>query len=241
MKRPYLRTLLRASAGRSSSMPSTTPTIAAAATTPSLQQHIEQTKPLLSTTTAHTATEDGDELWTAIFGVLLLCGWLVWIVLCGVLLVQDSTPQVQFLCGNLWTYMEARTACFAIELLLLLVQLFFLSPSSSSTTGMTSLEEDEEGCAGLCGSSPVARWWGWFAHFVYSLVFAIISIAVLPAALIDHTPCCLNALGASSFTGTYTLAIFAWMYLVLDIVQASALGMWLVQTHAASGAHSTAV
>ena len=211
----------------------------------------EQTKPLLKTTAAvapppppslNNANEDdnGDELWTAIFGVLLLCGWLAWIVLCGVLLVQYSTPQVQLLCGTLWTYMEARTACFALELLFMLVQLFFIStPTTNNSVGF---EEEEDGCAGLfCGSSPAARWWGWFMHFVYSLVFAIIGVAVLPAALIDHTPCCLNALSESSFTGTYTLAIFAWMYFILDTVHASALGMWLVQTHAASSARSIAV
>ena len=197
-------------------LPSKPPVAAAVAVAPSLNIHDD-------------SNDNGDELWTAIFGVLLLCGWLAWIVICGVLLVQDSTPQVQLLCGSLWTYMEARTACFAFELLFLLVQLF-LSMSNS---------EDDEG--GLCGSSPAGRWWGWFVHFVYSLVFAIIGVAVLPAALIDHTPCCLNALSESSFTGTYTLAIFAWMYFILDTVHASALGMWLVQTHAASSARSIAV
>jgi hypothetical protein len=54
---------------------------------------------------------------------------------------------------------------------------------------------------------------------------------IVPESVFDHTPCCVNALSATSFTGTYTLAIFGWVFLVSDCAQTAARGTWLAIRH----------
>ncbi len=100
--------------------------------------------------------------------------------------------------------------------------------------GAEQLRSDESGgcCPLLFGESDGTAWGATFCQFVYNAGFALAAVFIVPAAVVDAAPCCVNALAASSFTGTYTLASFAWVYLALDSAQAVARATWLVHRHA---------
>ena len=93
------------------------------------------------------------------------------------------------------------------------------------------------------GNSLVAIWTATLFHFCYNAAFAIAALIVLPPLLMrSYDPnesahqnasvsACLDALSSGSFTGTYTLALFAWGYLIIDGGQAIGRGVWLSHVH----------
>ena len=188
--------------------------------------------------------DDGgnDVLWEGLFALLLLCGWIAWVVICAVLLAQDQTPEVAHRCGNLWVYLEARTICFGLEVLESVGMLGGVESTLRACCGCAPLAQDADGgCVqGILGRhNGVGRWYAWCLHFLMNMGFAITGLAVLPPALMNGPPNCLDALSASSFTGTYTLGIFAWLYLILDLVLTGGIATWLVQSWQSSSSFAT--
>jgi len=89
--------------------------------------------------------------------------------------------------------------------------------------------QEDDGCFELvAGQSPLMRSIGFFVRFVYNGGFVIAALLIVPNALMDHAPCCLKAMSSNSFTGTYTLAVFAWAYLVLDCMTTAIYAMALL-------------
>ena len=188
--------------------------------------------------------DDGgnDILWEGLFSMLLLGGWIAWVVVCSVLLAQDQTPEVAHRCGDLWVYLEARTICFGLELLETVVMLVGVERGTRACCGCAALPQDEDGgfVEGVMGRhNGTGHWYAWALRFLMNLGFAITGAVVLPPAIMTDAPNCLDALSASSFTGTYTLGIFAWLYLILDLVLTGGIATWLVQSWQSSSSFAT--
>jgi hypothetical protein len=182
------------------------------------------------------ATEESNML-MPLFAALILLGCFVWVSVTFALLEADSTLMVHGLCGRLWEYMLIRTIAFTLELLQALLLYMDAENWMRQCLGMNQLEEEETGgCfALLFGGGETTAWWAAFVHFLYNLGFAFAGAIIVPAAVVDAAPCCVNALAASSFTGTYTLASFAWVHLALDCVQTTVRGTWLAHRRAEGG------
>jgi hypothetical protein len=183
--------------------------------------------------TSEREDQKAETLVAAAFWAVVLTGWFVWLVILGVLLSQDNTLIVNGLCGNLWQFMLVRTILWGFEWLQAVFTASGLENWVRALAGLEHIESHHEGgCfALLLGSSALLRWVGTLLHFVYNASLAVFAVVVVPSAVIDNAPCCVNALAASSFTGTYTLATFGWVFLVIDCMQAAARGVWLVMRH----------
>ena len=181
--------------------------------------------------------EDGaqlrDRVVVPLFWGTLLAGWFAWFVILCVLLAQDNTLEVNGLCGSLWPFMMVRTLLFGLEWLQSFVAFSGLENLVRQAAGLPAIDSHADGgCfALLLGSSELLRWVGTLIHFVYNGVLAIAAIAIVPESVFDRTPCCVSALAATSFTGTYTLAILGWVFLVSDCAQTAARGTWLAIRH----------
>ena len=175
-----------------------------------------------------------DRVVVPLFWGTLLSGWFAWLVVLCVLLSQDNTLAVNGLCGSLWPFMMVRTLLLGLEWLQSIAAFSGLENVVRSLAGLPLIDSHTEGgCFALIvGSSDLLRWVGTFIHFIYNGVLALAAIAVVPESVFDRTPCCANALAASSFTGTYTLAIMGWIFLVSDCAQTAARGTWLAVRHA---------
>ena len=174
-----------------------------------------------------------DRVVVPLFWGTLLAGWFAWLVVLCVLLSQDNTLAVNGLCGSLWSFMMVRTLLFGLEWLQAAVAFSGVENLIRQALGLPTIDSHTEGgCfALLLGSNDLLRWVGTLVHFVYNGVLAIAAIAIVPESVFDHTPCCVNALAATSFTGTYTLAILGWVFLVSDCAQTAARGTWLAIRH----------
>ena len=174
-----------------------------------------------------------DRVVVPLFWGTLLAGWFAWLVVLCVLLSQDNTLAVNGLCGSLWSFMMVRTLLFGLEWLQAAVAFSGVENLIRQAVGLPTIDSHTEGgCfALLLGSNDLLRWVGTLVHFVYNGVLAIAAIAIVPESVFDHTPCCVNALAATSFTGTYTLAILGWVFLVSDCAQTAARGTWLAIRH----------
>jgi hypothetical protein len=181
-----------------------------------------------------TNPNEANRLCVPLFAVFLLLGWLVWICLTFALLASDNTLAVNGLCGQLWDYMLIRTLGFLVEMLLTAAQLLDVESMVRACAGVQPLGADDEGgCCALMagGEGVVVEWMGTLGRFVYHCAFGLAGAVVIPSAVVDRAPCCANALAATSLTGTYTLAAFAWVYLFGDWIQAAVRGTWLVHRH----------
>ena len=174
-----------------------------------------------------------DRVVVPLFWGTLLAGWFAWLVVLCVLLSQDNTLAVNGLCGSLWSFMMVRTLLFGLEWLQAAVAFSGVENLIRQALGLPTIDSHTEGgcVALLLGSNDLLRWVGTLVHFVYNGVLAIAAIAIVPESVFDHTPCCVNALAATSFTGTYTLAILGWVFLVSDCAQTAARGTWLAIRH----------
>jgi hypothetical protein len=174
-----------------------------------------------------------DRVVVPLFWGTLLAGWFAWLVILCVLLSQDNTREVNGLCGSLWPFMMVRTLLFGLEWLQAFVAFSGLENLARRAMGLPTIDSHTEGgCfALLLGTNDLLRWIGTLIHFVYNGVLAIAAIAIVPESVFDRTPCCVQALAATSFTGTYTLAILGWVFLVSDCAQTAARGTWLAIRH----------
>jgi len=188
------------------------------------------------------ATRESSDVCVALFYVLLGVLWLAWIVVVLVLLAQDPSLDANGQCGYLWEFMLVRTVCFALELTQRVIEKCVLEDEAGrACLGLedeqhqqllpsSAQANDDDGCLDLiAGQSPLMHSVGLFVRFAYNGGFVIAALLILPNALMDHAPCCLKAMAASSFTGTYTLGVFAWAYLVLDCVMTTAYAIALLQ------------
>lgn len=180
-----------------------------------------------------------DHIWWPMLWSVVLIGWFVVLVLLSVLLSGDNTLEVNGLCGALWPFMLFRTVCFGAEWLLevaaflgfesMMRNCIYARPNNNNNNRH---DAKEAGCLSLfLGVNDAVRWFGVFMRFVVNAAFGLAGLVVVPRALVDPAPCCVNALSATSFTGTYTLGVLAWLLVVLDCMQGAARGTWLVMRH----------
>ena len=177
--------------------------------------------------------QERDNRLVPLFWGLILLGWLGVLIFIGMLLSSDDTLAVHGLCGDLWEFMLIRTVCFGLEWAQAAAAFSGLENAARACAGVPTVERHQEGgCFDLLlGSNEAVRWFGTLVHFLFNAAFAVAGIIVVPRALADPAPCCVNALAAGSLTGTYTLGVLGWLYLISDGIQSGARGAWLAMRH----------
>jgi len=185
----------------------------------------------------------GHELAASVLRALIYMFSAVGTVVAFVLLQSSNTQEVRTACGHaLWEFLLVRTIFLLLELLQIgfkhLLSLAFDDASGAPLDADDGGGNDNEAlfhsaAAGDGRIAPRSRkddteeggWYGGLIHLVYNFGFAMYATFVVPTALVDHAPCCTNALASASFTGTYTLAAFAWIYFTVDWVQVIVRGL----------------
>jgi hypothetical protein len=147
--------------------------------------------------------------------LVLLClrlACVVCLLFVFVLLQGSNTPAVTTACGGaLWIYMLLRALGWMLELLqLCCCTMYQLGAEGEEIHSLSSL------------------WYVELAYLIYCVGFALYATFVVPSALVDRAPACECALNEASFTGTYTLAVFAWLFLVVDWLQVVVRGLLFV-------------
>ena len=180
--------------------------------------------------------EEGYAIAASVVRALIYMVSAVGVVMAFVLLQSSNTPAVHSACGHaLWEFLLVRTIFMLLELLQIGFRQLLRIATVNDDAPKSGEEEEENGGALLQHHQHHAdeeddsgTWYGDLLHLAYNFAFAVYATFVVPMALVDHAPCCTNALVLASFTGTYTLASFAWIFFVVDWMQVIVRGLTLL-------------